>query len=95
LAGIIGQQDQPEITPQKIGPQPRHRQISSQSKKQASEKMMSIRPIDKIAPLNLQNIQPLRLKITLPGHSMDLQAICKAKKALKGKFRSVQLSLGN
>jgi hypothetical protein len=35
------------------------------------------------------------LKITSPGHSMDLQGICKAKKALKGMPRSVQLSLGN
>jgi hypothetical protein len=35
------------------------------------------------------------LKITSPGHSMDLTAICEVKTALKGKSRSVQLNLGS
>jgi hypothetical protein len=35
------------------------------------------------------------LKITSPGRSMDLTAICEAKTTLKSKSRSVQLSLGS
>jgi hypothetical protein len=35
------------------------------------------------------------LKIASPYCSMDLTAICEAKTTLKGKSRSVQLSLGS